>query len=412
MISQEKEILEQLTSLDYVKKGLEFLEDDQDNSIEEQIDLVVIEAPTGHEENRAKEMCKKFEELGLSDIHTDAIGNAIGVMKGTQEGLTLLVEAHMDTVFPLGTVTQRPEIDENGIIHCPGIGDNTRGLAVILAVIRAMRASKITPKATIIFAGTAREEGTGSLGGMKHLLQDHPEIDACISVDGGGFTNITFNATGIKTLRYTFHGLSGHSMGHFGVIAQCAHALGRAIATISDIEVPEEPRSCFAVTSVKGGTLEGLHAIPEEVSFIINYRSNTSEVLKQIEDQVEDAVSKACLKENQRWGKEGEITYSSEILCEAPAGTQEADTPLVRAFAEVVRFMKEEPEYTKGGCTNANVPVGKGIPAVCMGGGIKMDMNVHSLKELFPVKDAYKCPQAAYLLILLAAGTQDTKTIF
>lgn len=407
----ETKILEALTSLEEVKKGLAFVKEDEAYSIEEQIDLTCIEAPTGHEENKAKAILEKFEALGLEDVHMDGIKNAIGVLKGTEGKKTILIEAHMDTVFPLGTVTERPVIGEDNVIHCPGICDNTRGCTAVLAVLRAIKASGIKPKNNIIFAGTAQEEGCGSLGGMKYLLKEHPEITADISIDGGWFTNITFNATGIKTLRYTFHGKSGHSFGHYGKIAITTHALGRAIAKISDITLPAEPRSCCTVTSVSGGTIEGLHAMPEAVSFIVNYRSNSAEQLVEIENMVEKAVKDACAEENAKWNVE-EITYTSEVLCDAPAGSQEADTPLVRAFQSVVRYMGEEPTLGQGGCCNSNVPVGLGIPAVCMGGGSDFDSHVHSLAECHCVTDTYKLNQAAYLLLLLAAGTETTASIF
>jgi len=407
----ETKLLEEVTSLEKVKEALAFIKDDEAYSVEEQIDLTCIEAPTGNEENKSKAMMEKFVELGLEDVHMDGIKNAMGILKGTEGKKTILIEGHMDTVFPFGSVTERPVIDENNIIHCPGICDDTRGCSAVLAVLRTIKKTGIKLKNDVIFAGTAQEEGCGSLGGIKHLLNEHPEITADISIDGNWFTDITFNATGIKTLRYTFKGKSGHSFAHYGKIAITTHALGRAIGKIAEITLPEEPQSCCTVTSVTGGTIEGLHAMPQEVSFIVNYRSNSADQLIEIGNMVEEAVKVACEEENAKWGVE-EITYSSEVLCDAPAGSQDADTPLVRAFQSVIRYMGEEPKLSKGGCCNSNVPVGRGIPAVCMGGGLDFESHVHSLAERFLVTDTYKLNQAAYLLLLLAAGTEDTESIF
>lgn len=407
----ETELMKQLGSLSKVEKGLAFIKEDEAYSIEEQIDLTCIEAPTGHEENKATAIAEKFKAAGLEEVHLDGIKNAIGLLRGTDESKTILIEAHMDTVFPFGSVKERPVIGEDNIIHCPGISDNTRGCSAVLAVLRAIKASGIKPKYNVMFAGTAQEEGCGSLGGMKYLLKEHPEITADISIDGSWFTGITFNATGIKTLRYTFKGKSGHSFGHYGKIAITTHALGRAIAKISDITLPAEPQSCCTVTGVYGGTIEGLHAMPEEVSFIVNYRSNSAEQLVEIGEMIEKAVREACAEENAKWSVE-EITYSTETLCDAPAGSQEADTPLVRAFEAMIRYMGEEPILTKGGCCNSNVPVGLGIPAVCMGGGSGFESHVHSLAEQYCVTNTYKLNQAAYLLLLLAAGTEETASVF
>ena len=135
------------------------IEKDQDKCIAEQIELTLIEAPTFHEQQRAQIFKAKFEELGLEDVHIDRAGNVVGVRKGTGSGQRVLVEGHLDTVFPFGTVTKVEERD--GFLHAPGIGDDTRALAMILSVVRAMNTSQVKNSGDIVFVGTTREEGMG-----------------------------------------------------------------------------------------------------------------------------------------------------------------------------------------------------------------------------------------------------------
>ena len=206
------------------------------NSIAEQIELTEIESPTFHEETRAKAYCQKLAELGLQYCHIDDFGNAVGLWKGKGNGPKILVEAHMDTVFPFGSVTKVRR--ENDVLYAPGIVDDTRGLAVLLSALRGLKASGLETAGDIVFVGTSREEGMGSLGGMKDFLDHNPDIDASISVDGAWCEGITYEATGFKTYEVNFYGIGGHAYGAFGLMANPLHAAARAVAKIADFQVP------------------------------------------------------------------------------------------------------------------------------------------------------------------------------
>ncbi len=174
-----------LTKNEKVLKALAFMEEDQAAVIEKQIELTLIPAPTYHEEKKAQRLLEMFKEEGLTDCHIDEYGNCVGIRKGTGGGKTVIVEGHMDTVFPLDT--ELSIVCEDGFIKCPGIVDDTRGCAVVLSTIRALNAAGIETKGDIHFVGTVQEEGTGALKGMKYYVDHHPELDASISVDGPGF---------------------------------------------------------------------------------------------------------------------------------------------------------------------------------------------------------------------------------
>ena len=196
-----------------VQKALQFMEDDQNEIIDRQIELTLIPAPTNHEQKKAARLLEMFKEEGLTDCHIDEYGNCIGIRKGTGGGKTVLVEGHMDTVFPLDTKLEI--VREDGFIKCPGIVDDTRGCATVLSTIRALNAAGIETKGDIQFVGTVQEEGTGALKGMQYYVNHHPELDASISVDGPGFQEITYEATGIQTYEINFHGIGGHACGAF-----------------------------------------------------------------------------------------------------------------------------------------------------------------------------------------------------
>ena len=403
-----KERFERMRSLDSVKKALEFIEKDQARTIEDQKELVLIEAPTGHEENRAREFAERLKALGLEQVHIDQGGNVISVMKGAGTGPKVLLEGHLDTVFPFGTVKTVEERD--GFLYAPGIGDDTRALAMLLGIVRALKHSGIRTMGDVIFVGTTREEGMGGLGGMKYFLEENNNIDISLSIDNNDMANIVYEATGGETYEVNFYGIGGHAFGAFGEMAQPLHAAARAVAKIADFVVPKEPKTSFCVSNIHGGNDAGIHAIAPKATIKFNFRSNSPEELDKLRDQIFKAIEEACQEETDKWGKDT-ITWDKKIVSSIPGGTQDAHAPLVEAAYLGLSSLGVEPVFGRGGCTNANVAIAKGIPALCMGRAYAPDeeskniMN-HSVHEKFPIHGSYKAVQQVLMMLLMAAGVE------
>lgn len=403
-----KGLFEKVMGLEAVREALKFIEENQDETINEQKELVVIEAPTGQEENRARVFADKFRALGLSDVHMDRGGNVVGIRKGTGSGPKVLIEGHLDTVFPFGTVTGVEERD--GFLYAPGIGDDTRALAMLLCLIRAMNHAGIKNAGDIVFVGTTREEGMGSLGGMKDFLADHTDIDISLSLDNNDMSALVYEATGGETYEVNFYGIGGHAFGCFGKMAQPIHAAARAVAKISDFTVPEDPKTSFCVSNFHGGNDEGVHAIAPKATIKFNFRSNSQEELGKLRGKIFDAIEEACREETEKWGQDT-ITWDKKLISHVPGGTQDANAPLVEAAYLGLKSLGIDPVFYKGGCTNANVAVAKGLPSICMGRAFAPDENSknimnHSVQEKFPIAGAYKAVQQAFLVLVLAAGIE------
>jgi len=397
-------IITTLTSLDEVKAGLKFIKDDHMQAIKEQLEMVVIKSPTFFERERAEHFANKMKELGLTDVHIDRHTNVIGVKKGTGDGPTVMIEGHLDTVFDFD-VEIKPEI-KDGKIYAPGICDCTRGLAATLSVARAFISSGVEHAGDIYFVGTACEEGVGSMRGMKGFLEDNKgKIDATITIDGGGNNRIVHNATGIKTMSFTFHGIGGHAFGAFAKVANPLHAAARAVGKIADIKVPENPKTTFAVSNFHAGTDAAIHAITEDATFKINFRSNGIEELKKFEEDLFRCVEDACREESERWGKDT-ITFTHEYLVDVPAGTQDKSAPILEATYMAMEHLGLSPIFAEDGCTNANIPVWLGMPAVCIGRGGN-EGGVHTTGEWFEMEGTYVCPQEAFLIALAVSGIRD-----
>jgi len=267
-----------------VKRALEAVRRNESAIIEEQMRLCEIEAPPFKEERRAAALKTVFEGLGLTNVRTDSVGNVLGERAGAAPQPHLLFTAHLDTVFPEGTKVQTTRVGP--IIKGPGISDDCRGLAVLVGVIRALNEAGTRTPGTITFAGTVGEEGLGDLRGVKHLFTQELKgrVDRFVSVDGAGL-GITHTAVGSRRYRFTFKGPGGHSYSAFG-LANPIHALGRAAAKISDLQVPSQPRTTFNVGRIGGGT--SVNSIPFEAWMEVDLRSADRAALTALDAAVRE----------------------------------------------------------------------------------------------------------------------------
>jgi len=409
MNPENKALMDQIIGLESVQKALEYLKADHENSIAEQIELVQIPAPTFHEEKRAEWMVAKFKELGLTDVHIDRTGNAVGTRKGTGKGPKIVIDGHMDTVYPLDTDLTVTRDDE--YIYCPGIVDDTRACVAELTLIRALNEANIQTEGDLVFTGTVQEEGKGGFNGMKGFFADNPDIDAAVCMDGSGAEGIIYQSTGFKTIEVEFHGIGGHAFGAFGQVANPLHAAARAIAKIADLKVPAYPKTTYCVSNFHAGNDAGIHAIVPYASIKINYRSNGQAELEALDKEIMRCIDEACKEETDRWGQDT-ITYNITTFCDVRAGSLGEHDPIVEATWAGIEYLGYEPELLKGGPTNASIPIGNGVPAVCLGNGGPEIYCHNAAMERFPVKDTYQLPQLALLVTLAVAGIAgETKTI-
>jgi tripeptide aminopeptidase len=387
-----------------VQQGLAFIKADEANTLAEQKTINVIAAPPFKERVRGEYYAKRFAELGLARVHIDSEGNVIGVRAGSggAGAPRLVVAAHLDTVFPEGTDLTIHEKD--GRIYSPGIGDDTRGLAALLSVIRALQAGNIKTAGEIIFVGDVGEEGLGDLRGMKALFRDDKAIDGFISIDGTDVTRVTYEATGSHRYEITYTGPGGHSFGAFG-LPSAIHAMGRAIAKISDFSTPKDPKTTFTVGTVSGGT--SVNAIAGLAKMEIDMRSNSNDTLFAIEKQVLAAARQGADEENARWNAKAadRIRADIKLVGDRPAGTQSKEQAMVQVSALATSAIGQLQKLDTPSSTDSNIPISLGIPAVTLGGGGKSG-GAHSIGEWYDPSDSYLGPQKVFLTALGLVGIE------
>lgn len=396
--SETENAFSKLQANPQVKQGLEFIKNDDANTIAEQKTIVAIPAPPFKEKVRAEYYMKRLQELGLTDIKMDSEGNVYGIRPGTGNGPKIFVEAHLDTVFPEGTNTK--PVEKDGKIFAPGISDNTRGLAAMLSVIRAFNATGIKTVRDVIFCGTVGEEGLGDLRGMKAFFREHKDITASLNIDGAPIQEITYLATGSHRYEIHFKGAGGHSFGAFGR-PSAIHAMGRAIAKIAEVRTPSDPKTTFTVGTVSGGT--SVNAIAADAVMLLDMRSNSQQELLKLERRIMSLLQPAVDEENARWNDEVKVSVETKLVGDRPAGSQSPDAPIVQAAWMSTRAIGVAPELRTASSTNANLPINLGIPAVTLTSGGEEGFN-HAPGEWWEPKNAYLGPQRIFIMTLSLAG--------
>jgi acetylornithine deacetylase/succinyl-diaminopimelate desuccinylase-like protein len=381
-------------------------------TIEDQVRFCEVPAPSLREAARGELLRRAFLRLELQNVRVDRAGNVLGDRPGAAARPRVVIASHLDTVFPEETDVSVKR--EGAILRGPGIGDNCRGLAVLVAVIRAMREANVQTPGSITFVANVGEEGLGDLRGMKELfgVANRTEkrspgvpaqqagagaIDRFVAIDGAGL-HITHVAVGSHRYRVTFKGPGGHSFGTFG-LANPINALGRAVAKIAQFQVPTQPRTTFNVGRIGGGT--SVNSIPFEAWMEVDMRSSDPASLASLDANFHKAVDLAVVEENDRWGTPRTITMVKDLVGDRPAGSTPANAPIVQSAQAVGRALGFVVSLGEGS-TDSNVPISLKIPAITIGGGGR-GSDVHAPSEAFDTTDAWMGTQNAVLVTIALA---------
>ncbi len=370
-------------------------------SLQTLIELTEIPAPPFMESDRARRYVELMREVGADSVIVDSIGNVIAWRRGTVGDQTVAMAGHMDTVFPEGTdVTVRFRGDT---LYAPGIGDDTRGLVVVLTALRALVETGLRTESDLVFIGTVGEEGLGDLRGVKYLFSDAgPGIDSWIAVDGGGIDRIVNQALGSHRYKVTFIGPGGHSWGAFG-LGNPAHALGRTIRLFDEAAaefVADGPRTSYNVGRIGGGT--SVNSIPYEAWMEVDMRSESPDRLNGIDGIFQGAVRQALREQNSVRLRGEPLTVDVEMIGDRPSGTIPETTPLLQRVEASARYFGGEPSFGTGS-TDSNIPISLGVPAITIGRG-GAGSGAHSLNEWWMNKDGHVAIQHALTVMIAEAG--------
>lgn len=399
-----KKEIKSLADQEVVKRAFEHIMSLESETRSDHIKLTEIPAPPFKEDKRAAAFKVMLEQAGVDSIWIDQVGNVLALKRGKIGARTVALDAHLDTVFPEETdVTVR---ERNDTLFAPGIGDDTRGLALLLAIVKTMDQQNIEMNDDVLYIASVGEEGLGDLRGVKHIFREGgPKIDSWISIDGGDVGRVNNMGLGSYRYRVIYKGPGGHSWGAFGLVNP-HHALGDAIARFverADDFVSTGPRTTYNVGVISGGT--SVNSIPFESIMEIDMRSVEPSQLDSMEELLEASVAEALDNQNAKRKLGGELSVEIIKIGDRPSGELSPDLPLIQRALCATAQIGRRPSLTRGS-TNSNIPISLNIPAVTIGRG-GVGANAHALDEWWLNKEGHKSIQMALLLLVAEAGLAE-----
>lgn len=337
-------------------------------------DLCAIPAPSHHEEKRAA-FCKEwFERNGGKGVYIDEALNVICPHHVTEDGPVSVFMAHTDTVFP--DMEPMPFIETEDTFACPGVGDDTANLAVMMICAKYFLQNDITPKTGILFVANSCEEGLGNLKGCRAIVKEFgSRMENFVTFDGGSLDHVTADAVGSHRYRVTVRTEGGHSWGAFGN-RNAIHYLSSMIASLYAVKVPQEgnSRTTYNVGTISGGT--SVNTIAQDATMLYEYRSNNRVCLDKMKTMFESIV-----QAYRNMGIEVEAELVGDRPCKGEVDPVKHQQLLELAYDSIRRVTGKEPILNvNGGSTDCNIPLSVGIPAICM--GIVCYSGAHTRQEI------------------------------
>jgi acetylornithine deacetylase/succinyl-diaminopimelate desuccinylase-like protein len=374
-----------------VKRAFDRVDAERDKILAEWIALTEINAPSGKERPRAEAVRRLLESYNLDKVYYDAKGNLIAVRKGAGGAKAVVFDAHLDTVFQEG-LKIKAEI-RDGKIFAPGVGDDTRNIAAILASIRALNAARIKTKADLIFVFTVEEE-TDMLGAKAFVQENKNIIGQYVALDGG-FEGITYAGIGINWYKHHFIGPGGHTRSKTPPYSATL-PLARAIARIYALELPEQPEVNLNIGMLGGS--EVVNAKAADAWFTVDLRSTDQKAI----DETERKIAQIVREEAERAGMEAKTELIGDKLPAAylPGNRESFTVRMSEAVHRALGF--ENVPVTPTASNNANIALLAGIPAISTGAAPCGD--AHALTEWCWVEPFYLGIKKVIMLEVALAG--------
>ncbi len=369
--------------------------------LERAIAIQQIPAPTMDEQRRAALVYQYFQEEGLVDVSQDGVGNVFARIPtcapgqeslAAEKGLPVVVSAHLDTVFPIHTDLSLRR--DAGRIYAPGIGDNSLGVAGLFGLHWGLQQWGLTPAgaaagqpADVWLVANVGEEGMGDLRGMRAIVDRFgDQVSAYVIVEGMALGQVYHRGLGVRRYRITAKTAGGHSWADYGQPSAVSE-ICRLVTQLDAIPLPEHPRTTLNVGLIAGGT--SINTIAAEAHLDLDLRSEGVRSLETLVHQVEAMVLAS--------GHAG-VDYSLEVIGDRPAGKLPTGHPLVTLIRKSLEQMGIQPNLSVGS-TDANVPLSRGLPAVCI--GLTTGGGAHTLNEFI---DTRPLAQGLDCLVSLVQG--------
>jgi tripeptide aminopeptidase len=347
------------------------------------VEIQQIPAPTFSEKRRAEFISNRFIEEGLQDVTTDELGNVYGRVPGTGEKKALVVSAHSDTVFPHDTDLSARR--EDTLVAGPGIGDNSLGVAGLFGLVWMLEEQQVVLPGDLWLVANVGEEGLGDLAGMKAVVNRFGEqVLGYIIVEGMALGQVYHHALEVQRYRVSVNTSGGHSWVDYGR-PSAIHVIAGLITQLTDLQLPEKPRTTLNVGIISGGT--SVNTIASHAEFELDLRSEDGQVLIELVDHVGAIIQVA---------NQPDVEVTSSLIGMRPSGKIDKNHPLVQLAVRSLDSIGIQPRFYAGS-TDANIPLSKGLPAICL--GLSTGCGAHTLNEYIHIQPIEKGLAQLYMVV-------------
>ncbi|MEW6504516.1 MAG: M20/M25/M40 family metallo-hydrolase [Chloroflexota bacterium] len=323
-----------------------------DYIVEQTARIQQIPAPTFQEVSRAVYLRDEMLRIGLDEVFMDDQKNVFARWKGGNAP-PLILSAHLDSVHPADLPL--PLEVTTGKITGPGAADNALGLASLLTIGKCLVQYGQRFEGDVWLVADVGEEGLGNLAGMRAVVERFgEEVQGYVVLEGLGLGQVCHRGLGVARYRITAQCQGGHAWVNQGE-PSAIHELAAVIHQMAEIILPQKPRSSLNVGIVRGGT--SINTIAASAFCEVDLRSEDQNGLNRLIQRVKRIVS----------GRERKgIHFEMELIGLRPAGSIRPSHPLVKLALECLAEL-QVPAVLEIGSTDANIPLSRGIPAVCLG---------------------------------------------
>lgn len=321
-------------------------------------ELCAIPAPS-HQEHKRAEYCKKWlEDIGARGVYIDDALNVIYPLNCDKSNEITVFVAHTDTVFP--DLEPMPYTDDGERIHCPGVGDDTASVSVLMHTAKYFIEKNIVPEQGVMFVCNSCEEGLGNLKGTRQLFKDFERrIVRFISFDGNNMTTVADRCAGSHRYEVEVLTEGGHSYSKFGN-ANAINELSKIVTEIYKTEVPHKDgeRTTYNVGVISGGT--SVNTIAQSAKMLCEYRSSHRDCLAIMQKRFETVFKNS---------KSGKVQVNVKKIGDRPCGNiDDSEIEKLRKIIEpIIEDVVKQSVVYRSSSTDCNIPLSLGIPAICVG---------------------------------------------
>lgn len=236
-------------------------------------------------------LAEKFKGLGWqikSEVYDDTIGPCLKITNSESDKYDILLLAHMDTVFPIGTAKERPYSEKDGRAYGPGVIDCKAGLLSIFYVLESMQQEGKLENASICVFYNSDHEGISSKFSHSHSVELAEKSRYVLVLEGARANgNLVHQRKGIARYKLSIDGVGAHAGVDFTSGRSAINELGSWIMTL------EQATDLTKETTVNVGKASGgtsVSAVADHASAEIDVRYYQLEELKRIEQIMSDMI--------------------------------------------------------------------------------------------------------------------------